>query len=291
MRSMTGFGRAEMVRDSVHITAEVRALNQRFFELKLNLPRAWGQHEAEIRKIVQNIVARGRVEVFLRYARVGPAKSKLQVNDELARMYIRELRRLGRSLKLDGKLGLAAILQRPELLQVIEDDEESQLGTEIGLEALRRALKAMETERVREGRALKRDFDSRLKIIASFIPRMDELAAEARTMIRANFETRIRELLAELPVNEKKLYEEASAAAQHGDITEEMTRLRVHLDAMTSLLKRTGPIGKSIEFLLQEINRELNTMGAKAQNARMSQITVEMKGEVEKMREQVQNVE
>jgi uncharacterized protein (TIGR00255 family) len=144
---------------------------------------------------------------------------------------------------------------------------------------------------VREGRALKHDFEMRLKKIGSAIPRMDKLAAEARAQIRANFETRIRELLAELPINEKRLYEEASAAAQHGDITEEMTRLRVHLDAMGTLLKRSGSIGKSIEFLLQEINRELNTMGAKSQNAMMSQITVEMKGEVEKMREQVQNVE
>src|SRR5712692_5629706 len=124
MRSMTGFGHAELVRDGIHIVAEVRAVNQRFFELKLNLPRAWGQHEAEIRKIAQNVVGRGRVEVFIRYARVGPPKSKLQVNDELARMYIRELRRLSRSLKLDGKLGLEAILQRPEVFQVVEEEDE-----------------------------------------------------------------------------------------------------------------------------------------------------------------------
>jgi uncharacterized protein (TIGR00255 family) len=288
---MTGFGRSELVRDGIHIVAEIRALNQRFFELKLNLPRTWGQHEAEIRKIVQSVVSRGRVEVFVRHTRVGPARAKLQVNDELARMYIRELRRLGRSLKLDGKLGLEAILQRPEVFHVIDEDEEPHLGAELGLQALRRALKTMETERMREGRALKHDFEMRLKTLASAIPHLDELAEEARTAIRANFETRIRELLAELPVNEKRLYEEASAAAQHGDITEEMTRLRVHLDAMSALLKRSGPIGKSIEFLLQEINRELNTMGAKAQNAKMSQITIEMKGQVEKMREQVQNVE
>jgi uncharacterized protein (TIGR00255 family) len=206
-------------------------------------------------------------------------------------MYIRELRRLGRSLKLDGKLGLESILQRPEVFHVIEEDEEPHLGTQLGLEALRRALKTMEAERVREGRALKRDFESRLKTLSSAISHMDQLANAARTTIRTNFEVRIRELLADLPVNEKRLYDEASAAAQHGDITEEMTRLRVHLDAMSTLLKRTGPIGKSVEFLLQEINRELNTMGAKAQNARMSQLTVEMKGEVERMREQVQNVE
>jgi uncharacterized protein (TIGR00255 family) len=291
MRSMTGFGRSELVRDGIHTTTEVRALNQRFFELKLNLPRTWGPHEAEIRKIVQNVVARGRVEVFVRVSRVGPPKSKLEVNDELARTYIRELRRLGRSLKLDGKLGLEAILQRPELFLVVEEEQEPHRGVENGLEALQRALKAMETERVREGRALKRDFEQRLKTLAAALPRLDQLAVETRTAVRANFETRIRELLAELPVNEKRLYEEASAAAQRGDITEEMTRLRVHLDAMSSLLKRPVPIGKSIEFLLQEMNRELNTMGAKAQSAKMSQITVEMKGEVEKMREQVQNVE
>jgi uncharacterized protein (TIGR00255 family) len=287
---MTGFGRAELVRNGFHILAEIRALNQRFFELKLNLPRSWGEQEGEIRKIVQSVVARGRVEVFVRCTRIGPTKSKLQVNDELARMYIRELRRLGRVLKLDGKLELEAILQRPEVFHVIEE-EEPHFGAELGIEALRRALKTVESERVREGRALKRDFETRLKMLALAIPRLDELAEEARTMVRANFETRIRELLAELPVNEKRLYEEASAAAQHGDITEEMIRLRVHLDAMGALVKRTGPIGKSIEFLLQEINRELNTMGAKAQDAKMSQITVEMKGEVEKMREQVQNVE
>jgi uncharacterized protein (TIGR00255 family) len=288
---MTGFGRAELVRDGIHIVAEARALNQRFFELKLNLPRAWAQHEGEIRKVVQSIVSRGRVEVFVRHTRVGPSKSKLQVNDELARMYVQELRRLGRTLKLEGKLGLEVILQRPEVFHVIEDEDEPHLGAELGLQALRRALKSLENERVREGRALKRDFEMRLKTLASALPRMDQLVAETRALIRANFETRIRELLAELPVNEKRLYEEASAAAQHGDITEEMTRLRVHLDAMSTLLKRTGPIGKSIEFLLQEINRELNTMGAKAQDAKMSQITVDMKGEVEKMREQVQNVE
>jgi len=291
MRSMTGFGRAELVRNGIHIVAEIRAVNQRFFELKLNLPRTWGEHEGGIRKIVQSLVSRGRVEVFVRYTRLGPSKSELQVNDELARMYIRELRRLGRILKLDGKLGLDAVLQRPEVFHVIEEDEEPHFGAELGIEALRRALKTMESERAREGRALKRDFEMRLKMLASAIPRMDELAAQTRSVIRANFETRIRQLLAELPVNEKRLYEEASAAAQHGDITEEMTRLRVHLDAMSTLLKRSGPIGKSIEFLLQEINRELNTIGAKAQDAKMSQITVEMKGGVEKMREQVQNVE
>ena len=141
------------------------------------------------------------------------------------------------------------------------------------------------------GAALKRDFESRIKKLAAALPRIEKLARESRTAIRANFESRIRELMAELPINEKRLLDEAANAALHGDITEEMTRLSVHLKALKALLSREGPIGKSIEFLLQEINREVNTMGAKSQTAALSQTTIEMKGELEKMREQVQNVE
>jgi uncharacterized protein (TIGR00255 family) len=162
---------------------------------------------------------------------------------------------------------------------------------EIALQAMKRAVTALDTERRREGVALRRDFEARLKKIGDGVPRIEKLAAQSRATIHAIFETRVRELLGDLPVNEKRLYEDASSAAQHGDITEELTRLRVHLKAMRALINRVGPVGKSIEFLLQEINREVNTMGAKSQNAALSQITIEMKGEVEKMREQVQNVE
>jgi uncharacterized protein (TIGR00255 family) len=291
MRSMTGFGRTQMERDGTQVVAEVRALNQRFFELKLNLPRGWGEHEAEVKKIVQGAVERGRVEAFLRCVVVKPPRSRLRVNDELASNYVTEMRRLGKRLGLDGKLGLEAILQRPEIFQVIEEETDAKAGVVVAMLAMKRAVKALDLERRREGTALRRDFETRIKKIGAAVPRIEKLAAQSRTTIHANFETRVRELLADLPVNEKRLYEEASNAAQHGDITEELTRLKVHLTAMRALINRTGPIGKSIEFLLQEINREVNTMGAKSQTAALSQITIEMKGEVEKMREQVQNVE
>jgi uncharacterized protein (TIGR00255 family) len=288
---MTGFGRIQLERGGIQVVAEVRSLNQRFFELKLNLPRGWGEQEGEIRKIVQSAVDRGRVEAFLRCVALKPPRTRLRVNDDLAASYVNELRRLGKRLGLDGKLGLEAILQRPEIFQVIEEENDTKGGVEVALQAMKRAVKLLETERRREGAALRRDFEARLKKIGDGIPRIEKLAAESRATIHASFETRVRELLGDLPVNEKRLYEEASNAAQHGDITEELTRLRVHLKAMRALINREGPVGKSIEFLLQEINREVNTMGAKSQNAALSQITIEMKGQVEKMREQVQNVE
>lgn len=291
MRSMTGFGRAELSNHDVQVTVEVRALNQRFFELRLNLPRGWGEQEAEIRKLVQESVERGRVELFIRASMLNPPKAALRVNEELARSYIDELDRLGKKLGLDGKIGLEAVLQRPEIFRVVEEETDPTLGAELALKALARALKELERERVREGRALRSDFEERLKRLSDALPEIEKIAAHARDVIKKNFEARMLELLGETPVNEKRLYEDALGAAHHGDISEEMTRLRVHLKAMGPLLRRSGAVGKSIEFLLQEINREINTIGAKSQDAQMSQITVEMKGEVEKMREQVQNIE
>jgi uncharacterized protein (TIGR00255 family) len=292
MRSMTGFGRAHLERDGVRVVAEIRALNQRFFELKLSLPRGWGEHEAQVRKLVQGTVSRGRVEVFMRYSATKAPAVKLQVNDKLAKMYIAELRKLGKQLNLNGRLGMETIMQRPEIFHVIEDeDDQVQHGVKLGIEALEQALGKLEAERVREGNSLKRDFARRIKKILAAMPKIEKLSADTRAETLAAFQNRVKELLAELPVNEKRLYEEAAGVAQRGDITEELTRLRIHLDALKELLERAEPVGKSIEFLLQEINREVNTMGSKSQNAGLAQLTVEVKGEAEKMREQVQNVE
>jgi uncharacterized protein (TIGR00255 family) len=289
---MTGFGRAHLERDGVRVVAEIRALNQRFFELKLSLPRGWGEHEAQVRKLVQGTVSRGRVEVFMRYSATKAPAVKLQVNDKLAKMYIAELRKLGKQLNLNGRLGMETIMQRPEIFHVIEDeDDQLNHGVKLGFEALEVALKKLEVERIREGNSLKRDFARRIKKILAAMPKIEKLSADTRAETLAAFQNRVKELLAELPVNEKRLYEEAAGVAQRGDITEELTRLRIHLDALKELLERAEPVGKSIEFLLQEINREVNTMGSKSQNAGLAQLTVEVKGEAEKMREQVQNVE
>jgi len=159
------------------------------------------------------------------------------------------------------------------------------------LEALKRALKSLAAERAREGLGLKRDFEQRIANLSEALPRIEKLSAAARDNTKRNFQTRLRELLEDAPLNEKRIYEDAVIAANHGDITEEMTRLGVHLKAFKDLLRKSGAAGKAIEFLLQEINREINTIGAKSQDAQLSQITVAMKSEVEKMREQVQNVE
>ena len=291
MKSMTGFGRASVEHNGTRVIAEVRALNQRFFELKLAVPRGWGEHEAEIRKQVQGVVARGRVEVFIKSVALKPPSVRLEVNDKLATLYINELRRLGKRLHLNGDPGIDTILNRPEIFHVVEEEADFTPAVGLGLKALSRALKALDSDRVREGKSLQKDFAARVARIEAALPKIEQLAEQSRAEIMENFQKRIHDLLADLPVNEKRLYEEASSVSQHGDISEEITRLRTHLDGLKLLLKRSGQVGKSIEFLLQEINREVNTMGSKSQNAALSQVTVEVKAEAEKMREQAQNVE
>ena len=291
MRSMTGFGRALMERNGIQVTAEIRALNQRFFELKLSLPRTWGEYESEIRKLVQNTVARGRVELFVKAVSLRSPGARLQVNEKLANQYVEELRKLAKRLHLNGNPGIEAILNRPEIFHVVEEERDASEAPQLGLLAIQRALKALDVERVREGKSLKKDFATRVAKIREAVPKIVRLSEQTRAEIMKTFQARVRELLENLPVNEKRLYEEASSASQHGDISEEITRLKTHLDGLSELLHRGGPVGKSIEFLLQEINREVNTMGSKSQNAALSHLTVAVKAEAEKMREQVQNVE
>ncbi len=291
MRSMTGFGRADLERDGVRVAVDVRALNHRFFELKLSLPRGWGAHEAEMRKLVQDFVERGRIEVTLRRTSLRPSASRLVVNEQLAIQYIQAIRRLGKRLELEQAIAPESVLQRPEIFQVVEEDEDYRSEVELGRQALLAALKALDAERLREGKAMKKDLTARLRELERASHKIGKLSAASRRAIVAGFQTRVRELAAIVPLDERRLYEDAVATAQRADISEEMVRLATHLAAFRQLLAEPRAVGRKIDFLLQEINREVNTMASKSQNAELTRVAVEAKSELEKIREQVQNVE
>jgi len=296
MRSMTGFGRGRAERGDSQVQAEVRSVNQRFLEIKLNLPRGWSEQETELRKLIGATASRGRIEAVIRSAGPRPG-GRLIVNQKLAQTYIKELRALKKHLALSGEPALDALLSRPEIFQIV--DQETELGPELtlGRKALADALKALDAERIREGKSLKRDLSSRLTKIQTFTKEIGRLAEESRQALIDGFQKRVRELLSEpgsdelCLVEEKRLYEDAAIAAQRADISEELARLKAHLQALGELFSREGAVGKEIEFWLQEVGREVNTVGSKSQNPALSRLTVAIKGELEKMREQVQNVE
>jgi uncharacterized protein (TIGR00255 family) len=293
---MTGFGRAKAERGGLQVQAEVRSLNQRFLEIKLSLPRGWSEQETELRKLIGATVSRGRIEAAVRS--VGPKPGgRLMVNEKLARSYIEELHKLKKRLALEGEPGIEALLGRPEIFQVTEAEVDITPELALGHKAMAAALKALDAERVREGRTLRRDMASRLAKIQVHIKEIARLAEESRHAIIANFQNRVRDLLGKPEhseirlLDEKRLYEDAAGAAQRSDISEELARLRSHLQALGELFSRPGAVGKEIEFWLQEVGREVNTVGSKSQNPALSRLTVAIKGELEKMREQVQNIE
>jgi uncharacterized protein (TIGR00255 family) len=291
MKSMTGFGRAEIEEHGWRVSVEARALNQRFLEIRLALPRGWGEHELALRKLVQRVVNRGRVEVAVRLQAVRPPAARVVVNLELARRYVEEVRRLSRALNLNGTIGIEAILQRPEIVQVPE--EAVDIGTQLRSvhRAIALAVRALDAERAREGKALKQDFIARMRQVQTAADRIERRALVVRRSTIAAFQKRMRELLRGTVPDEKRLYEEAASLAQRADVSEEVVRLKAHLKALGELVARNGPSGKEIEFLLQEINREANTIGAKCPDIQLSQLVIRIKSELEKMREQAQNVE
>src|SRR5260370_22198900 len=180
MNSMTACGRAIAAHSGTRVIAEVGGLSQRFVELKLAGPRGWGEHEAEIRKSVQSVVARGRVEVFIKAVAMKPPPVRLEVNDRLANLYVAELRRLGKRLHLNGNPEIATILNRPEIFHVVEEEHDSRTAFALGQKALARALKALDAERLREGRSLHDDFATRVRNIEIAVPKIERLADATR---------------------------------------------------------------------------------------------------------------
>src|SRR5579875_2028464 len=256
---MTGYGVASADAPGARVTVEVRGVNQRFLDVKVSVPREYAGVEAEIRERVRAIAHRGRVEVGVgRAPLAGARRYRVAVRRELARAYVEAARDLGRTLGLDGAVTLAEVLRLPDLFEVSEPPPDLRAEVPALRRALGAALRVFDGERRREGRHLQRDMQART-------------AAVRRAAAR--------------------ITHEVALLAERGDFTEELVRLEGHLDGLAAALRAAGPVGKRIDFLLQEIHRELTTAGAKAQDLAIGTLVLEARAEVEKLREQVQNVE
>jgi uncharacterized protein (TIGR00255 family) len=289
---MTGYGAGAADAATARITVEIRGVNQRFLDVKVNLPREYAAWEAEIRERMRTVAERGRVEVAVVRTAV-PARRhyRVGVREDLARAYVGAARRLGRSLRLDGAVTLADVLRLPELFEVSEtapsfDPERGALRR-----ALARAIAGFERDRRREGKHLQQDLLAR----ARDVRRITEDVRRRVPAVRETMEARLRERLAKLdglPAMEpERVTQEIVGLVERGDITEEIVRLESHLGALAAALVATGGVGKRVEFLLQEIQRELNTIGSKAGDLTITGLVVDGKAQVEKLREQVQNIE
>lgn len=291
MRSMTGFGQATWQGGGRRVVVEVRSVNQRFLDARLNLPREYQPWEEELRQLVVAAVERGKVDVSVNRSGSGSGEVEVEINEPLARATVEGWRRLQRRLRLAGEIDVASIVGRSEFVRVAERRRDPSAEIPRVRQLLRAALTDFNRARDREGRALGRDMTRRLAHLVRI-----ERALRVRTAaLVPEFARRLGERVANLlggqPIAEERLLQEVAIIAEKADVTEELVRLGSHLARMGELLAQKGPVGKPLDFLLQEIHREFNTIASKSADLDVTNLTLEARAEVEKLKEQTQNVE
>ena len=291
MKSMTGFGNGSRAFSGGRATVEIRAVNHRFLEVKLHLPRGFLALEDELRAMVATQVKRGRIEVFLTLSGQTTRSYAVVPNIELARAYIKAAKQLKGMLDLGGDLTLHFLLSRPEVFQVAEAHQSSSTEIEASKKALQRALTVLERHRRREGKFLQRDLRGRILTLEKIRRSVERRSTHTQQATRQKLADKVTTLLPHLDSDRRRVLQDVASLAQKSDITEECVRLQSHLGAFSDLLRLAEPVGKRMDFLLQEMQREINTIGAKADDASIRHLVVQAKEVVEKIREQVQNIE
>ena len=296
MRSMTGYGRATIEVGGRRLVVEARSVNHRFLEVKVRLPFPDSGLEAQIVQEVRRYVDRGVVSIGLK-EEGGGRTPEVRVNLELARHVKAELERLhreldaGTGLPVEGRVTLEMIAEYPGVMRSSEGYVDAELlwnGLRPGLTA---ALEALNESRAREGAALCEDLRARAGTIAGFRTEIGRLGADGPPHYRQRLEERLARMLQPGEVDPQRLAQEVAILADRVDVSEELTRLTTHLGELDRLLDEQVPIGRRLDFLVQELNREVNTVGAKSQSAPIAQLVVHAKAELERLREQIQNVE
>jgi len=293
MKSMTGYGRGDCSQDGFKITVELSSVNRKQAEISLNLPREMEMLEGPMRDLINRHIARGRLTARVSlHAASGKSAVRMHLNLALARAYARELNRLARQLRLPGSATLDHLVRAPGVFQTDEQIAEEENFWPAVQRALKQALSALVKMREREGAHLKADLVGRVRVMRKAVTQVQKDAPKVAEHYRKQLLERIRAAGLEGPVAEdERLHKEVVYFADRTDITEELTRLGSHFQQFDDCLKSREPVGRVLDFLAQEMNREINTIGSKANDSRISRQVVTLKAELEKFREQAQNVE
>ena len=291
MRSMTGFGTAAADTTWGRISVEMRSLNHRFTEVLVRLPRDLAPLEDRVRGLVQRGVERGRVEVTVSRENQGGRSRAVRADLVLAREYLTATRQLKRALRLRGEVTLPQLLAFPEIVRLEETREDAEALWGDLENVAGAALDGLLRMRAEEGRRLAADTRERLDRVEALLGQVLERAQQVVGEYTVRLRQRLAELLGEVPLDEARLAAELALFAERSDITEELTRLRSHLSQFRETMTGEGAVGRKLEFLLQEMGRETNTVGAKANDLEISRAVIAVKSELESLREQVQNVE
>lgn len=291
LKSMTGFGAGERENDSYRVHVEIRAVNQRFLELGFRMPRSMFQFEEAMRKCIKKAAARGKLDVSVSFEDRREQAASIRVNHGLALSYQKALNELSDLLHFARADNVTSFAAYSDILSV-EENRSMEGLEEVLLPALEDALLGLNDMRRREGENLEQDFLKRLGILERLTNEVEALGPEIVAEYRKRIEKTVKELLSAENIDETRIIQETAIYADRVNFTEETVRLKSHFGQFRSILGTEGePVGRKLDFLIQEMNREANTIGSKANQADAARIVVELKSEIEKLREQVQNIE
>lgn len=291
IRSMTGFGRAQDTVGNFSILVEVKSVNHRFFEFSCRVPRAYGFLEEKLRTFVQQRVGRGKVDMFVQIEALSTEGSRVAVNYELATGYVQALRELTDHYGIREDLSAVSLSRYPDILAVCQAAVDETAVFAAVQPVAEQALAKFIAMREREGARLRDDVLARSRTIREAVGRVEERSPQTVRERKEKMEARIRELLDGVPLDESRLLTEVAVYADKVAVDEETVRLRSHLEQLDSLVNGDGAVGRKLDFLVQEINREANTIGSKCSDLELTRIVLDVKAEIEKIREQIQNIE
>ncbi len=295
LRSMTGFGNAAFELAGIAFDVEVRTVNHRHLDLRLKLPRQFSHCEAAVRACVPGYLGRGKVDLNVNLASGATPVAQLEIDDEVVRQYVEAAQSMGTTYDVPGELDISTLIGMPGVTRFVEPGFDDEEVTRVLCAAVEEALAKVDTARVTEGAAILKDFEGRLARVAGLVEGFAERGDTVREAARERLRKRASQLEIETGiVDEARLHQEIVIAADRLDISEEIARLRSHIEQFHAIVAEAAPenmVGRRLDFLLQELGREANTVGSKANDAPLAHDVVELKTELERIREQVQNVE
>lgn len=291
IRSMTGYGRHQAVVNGWDVTVEIKSVNHRYFEYSSRLPRTCGFLDDKLKALLQRSIARGKVDVFVSLDAVETADSVVSVNTALAAAYRDALAELENALQLQNDVSVMNIARLPDVLTVRKGEADEEAIWQAVEQVAGAALEKFVAMRELEGERMRADVLSRRETLLAAVNTVEERSPQTVREHMEKVEARMRELLGTAAVDEQRLLTEAAVFADKIATAEETVRLRSHLDQLQALVNSEEAVGRKLDFLVQEINRETNTIGSKATDLKLAQVVVNMKAEIEKIREQIQNIE
>ncbi|MDE6034695.1 MAG: YicC family protein [Ruminococcus sp.] len=290
-KSMTGYGRGQQIIGGRDILVEIRSVNHRYYEYSSRIPRAYGYIDEKLKSLLKTAVSRGKVEVSVTINNIEARESEISINRAVAEGYINALRSVSGELGLADDLVLSKLIKLPEIFVVQKSpDNQEQIWSdvsEVAGEALRKFVEMRRTE----GEKLREDIISKADYILEMVSKVEELSPQTVESYRRKLYQKISEILEGKDIDEQRIITESAIFAEKIAVDEETVRLRSHISQLKDIFRSDEPVGRKLDFVVQEMNREVNTIGSKAQDLNITKIVVDMKAEIEKIREQIQNIE